>query len=26
LIRIDLARALRTPKGWRLEIYSDAIL
>jgi len=26
LIRIDLARALRAPKGWRLEIYSDAIL
>ncbi len=26
LIRVDLARALRAPKGWRLEIYSDAIL
>jgi len=26
LIRVDLARALRAPRGWRLEIYSDAIL
>src|SRR5690349_130576 len=26
LVRIDLARALRAPKAWRLEIYSDAIL
>ena len=26
LIRVDLARALRAPKGWRLELYSDAIL
>ena len=26
LLRVDLARALRAPTGWRLEIYSDAIL
>jgi len=26
LIRVDLARALRAPRGWRLELYSDAIL
>ncbi len=26
LIRVDLARALRKPKGWRLELYLDAIL
>jgi hypothetical protein len=26
LIRIDLARALRQPKGFRLELYLDAIL
>ncbi|HEX9395068.1 MAG TPA: hypothetical protein VF923_10455, partial [Gemmatimonadales bacterium] len=26
LVRIDLARALRAPTGWRLELYSDAIL
>ncbi len=26
LFRIDLARAIRTPTGWRLDIYSDAAL
>jgi hypothetical protein len=26
LIRIDLARALRAPTGWRLELHLDAIL
>jgi len=26
LIRLDLARALREPKGWRLELYMDAAL
>ncbi|HEX6749052.1 MAG TPA: hypothetical protein VF092_17265 [Longimicrobium sp.] len=26
LIRVDLARALREPKGWRLELYMDAAL
>jgi hypothetical protein len=24
LLRVDLARALRQPVGWRLEIYLDA--
>ncbi len=26
LIRLDLARALRAPEGWRLEMYLDAVL
>jgi hypothetical protein len=26
LFRIDLARAIKTPTGWRLDIYSDAAL
>ena len=26
LVRIDLARALRSPTGWRLEIYMDGAL
>lgn len=26
LFRIDLARAIRTPTGWRLDLYSDAAL
>jgi hypothetical protein len=26
LMRIDLARALRSPKGWRLDLYADGIL
>ncbi|HEX7088981.1 MAG TPA: BamA/TamA family outer membrane protein [Longimicrobiales bacterium] len=26
LIRLDLARALRTPTGWRLHLYVDAML
>lgn len=26
LVRLDLARALRAPTGWRLELYVDAIL
>jgi hypothetical protein len=26
MVRLDLARALRNPKGWRLELYSDAAL
>jgi hypothetical protein len=26
LMRIDLARALRSPKGWRLDLYVDGIL
>jgi hypothetical protein len=26
LVRIDLARALRRPTGWRLEIYMDGAL
>ena len=26
LVRIDLARALRNPTGWRLELYLDGIL
>ena len=26
LVRVDLARALRAPTGWRLELYVDAIL
>ena len=26
LLRVDVARALRAPKGWRLELYTDAVL
>jgi hypothetical protein len=26
LMRVDLARALRSPKGWRLDLYVDGIL
>lgn len=26
LVRLDIARALREPKGWRLELYLDALL
>lgn len=26
LFRVDLARAVRTPTGWRLDLYSDAAL
>ncbi|HEY6808487.1 MAG TPA: hypothetical protein VI160_06835 [Gemmatimonadales bacterium] len=26
LVRLDVARALRAPRGWRLELYSDAAL
>lgn len=26
LMRIDLARALRSPKGWRLDFYMDGVL
>jgi hypothetical protein len=26
LLRIDLARALKSPKGWRLDLYVDGIL
>jgi hypothetical protein len=26
LMRIDLGRALRSPKGWRLDLYVDGIL
>jgi len=26
LVRIDLARALRSPTGWRLDLYLDGIL
>ena len=26
LIRIDLARAVRAPTGWRLELYLDSVL
>lgn len=26
LVRVDLARALRRPTGWRLELYLDALL
>ena len=26
LLRADLARALRSPTGWRLDLYVDAIL
>ena len=26
LIRIDLARALRKPTGWRLELHFDSVL
>jgi hemolysin activation/secretion protein len=26
LVRIDLARALKSPKGWRLDLYVDGIL
>ena len=26
LVRVDLARALRSPKGWRLDLYVDGIL
>ena len=26
LVRIDLARALRSPKGWRLDLYLDGVL
>jgi hemolysin activation/secretion protein len=26
LLRIDLARALKSPKGWRLDLYLDGIL
>ena len=26
LVRIDLARALRVPKGWRLELHLDSVL
>jgi hypothetical protein len=26
LIRLDLSRALRSPTGWRLDLYLDAAL
>ncbi|HEV8265292.1 MAG TPA: BamA/TamA family outer membrane protein [Gemmatimonadales bacterium] len=26
LVRVDLARALRSPKGWRLDFYTDGVL
>ena len=26
LVRLDLARALRAPRGWRLDCYVDGIL
>ncbi len=26
LLRLDLARAVRTPTGWRLDFYTDAAL
>jgi len=26
LMRIDLARALRAPTGWRLDFYVDGVL
>jgi hypothetical protein len=26
LVRIDLARAVRSPTGWRVDFYSDAAL
>jgi hypothetical protein len=26
LVRVDLARALKSPKGWRLDLYVDGIL
>jgi hypothetical protein len=26
LVRLDLARALREPKGWRLDLHLDAAL
>ena len=26
LVRIDLARALKSPKGWRVDLYADGIL
>jgi len=26
LLRIDLARALRSPTGWRLDLYMDGVL
>ena len=26
LVRLDLARAVRTPTGWRLDFYTDAAL
>jgi hypothetical protein len=26
LLRMDLARALRAPTGWRLELYMDGAL
>ena len=26
LVRLDLARALRTPTGWRVDLYLDAAL
>jgi hypothetical protein len=26
LMRINLARGLRSPKGWRLDLYVDGIL
>lgn len=26
LIRLDLSRALRTPRGWRFDVYADGVL
>jgi hypothetical protein len=26
LLRVDLARALRSPRGWRLDFYTDGAL
>ncbi len=26
LVRVDLARAIRAPTGWRLDFYTDAAL
>jgi len=26
LVRMDIARALRAPTGWRLELYVDGII
>jgi hypothetical protein len=26
LLRVDLARGMRAPRGWRLDFYADGVL